>query len=131
MANDTLHHFQEQAATLLLRHRSILDVLSKLQESNARTNRAITKAVTTCGCLNVNASKQQLAEAETFVDAKKSLDTHLRGELCEHCREVIELEMGNHLFYLASVCNLLDMRLNDIVHKEIKKLSTLGLFNFS
>ncbi|HHT27849.1 MAG TPA: DUF1573 domain-containing protein, partial [Firmicutes bacterium] len=38
--------FQEAVNEYLVRHRSILDILSKLQESVARTNRAVAKAVT-------------------------------------------------------------------------------------
>lgn len=131
MSDEKLDTFQEQTANLLLRHRSFLDVLSKLQETGARTNRAITKAVTDCGCLNVHAQKQEFTSADNLEEAKESLDTHLEGRLCEHCRDVVVSEMGKNLFYLASVCNLLDISLNDVIDKETGKLSTLGLFNLS
>jgi hypothetical protein len=32
----------------LLRHRSIMDILTKIQESSARINRAVAKSVTEC-----------------------------------------------------------------------------------
>ena len=38
--------FQNAVSELLIRHHSVLDVLSKFQESCARTNRATIKAVT-------------------------------------------------------------------------------------
>ncbi len=52
--------FQDTVDDYLVRHRSILDVMSKLAESNARVNRAVTKAVTTCGCIGIEASKQEV-----------------------------------------------------------------------
>ena len=131
MGHEGLDHFQDQTANLLLRHRSVLDVLSKLQGSHARTNRAITKAITQCGCLQVHAHKQPYTSAHNLEEAREQFDTHLKGHLCEHCREMVERELGNHLFYLASLCNLLDIRLNDAVEQESEKLSTLGLFNMS
>lgn len=118
--------FQDAVNDSLLRHKSILDMLTKYQESNARVNRAIAKTVTSCGCLQVNAKKQPLTE-ETIADC---LDTHIKGKLCDNCREVIEAEVGNNLFYLASLCNALDINLYDIIIKEEDKMNTLGKFTF-
>lgn len=131
MSESKLDEFQEQTSNLLLRHRSFLDVLSKLHETGGRTNRAITKAITDCGCLNVHAGKQTFTPASTLAEAKESSDTHLEGQLCEHCREFVMTEMGRNLFYLASMCHLLNIRLNDVIDTESEKLSTLGLFNLS
>ena len=47
--------FQDTVANCLIRHRSILDVLTKVQETSARVNRAVAKSVTNCGCLKVEA----------------------------------------------------------------------------
>ena len=41
--------FQEAVSYCLIRHRSIIDVITKLQESNARVSRAIAKSITVCG----------------------------------------------------------------------------------
>ncbi len=30
------------------------------------------------------------------------MDSHIKGELCEHCREVIAEEIGKNLFYLIA-----------------------------
>lgn len=123
--------FQEAVDEFLIRHRSILDVESKLQESNARINRAISKAVTSCGCIRVDAEKQRVPEDAALQDLKKYMGTHVKGELCEHCKEVLEGEIGQTMFYLAALCNILDLNLYDVMLTEHKKLSALGLFNFS
>ena len=47
--------FQNDVSESLLRHKSILDVLTKYTESSSRVNRAVAKAVTNCGCIEINA----------------------------------------------------------------------------
>lgn len=123
-------NFQNSVNDSLLRHRSILDVTTKFSESNARVNRAVAKAVTNCGCIKVNAEKQPLSEKSIIDDLGDCLNTHLKGELCENCREVIEGEIGNNLFYLTSLCNNLDINLYDVLLKECDKINTLGKFSF-
>ncbi|SFC80614.1 DUF1573 domain-containing protein [Clostridium uliginosum] len=123
--------FQNSVSDSLLRHKSILDVLTKYSESGARVNRAIAKAVTNCGCININASKQSLPNEDDSIDELSNcLNTHISGELCENCREIIEREMGNNLFYLTSLCNDLDINLYDVLIKEHNKINTLGKFTF-
>lgn len=123
--------FQNTVSELLIRHKSILDILSKSNESSARVNRAVTKAVTECGCLKINAKKPHLPEDSTIQDFKELLDNHLEGELCSNCKDIIENEIGKSLFYYAALCNILDLNLFDIFLKEHKKLSTLRIFNFT
>ncbi len=123
--------FQNQVSNLLLRHKSILDSLTKFQESNARVNRAIVKAVTACGCLQVEAGKQSLPEEGTIENYQDILSSHLEGALCQSCREVIINELGNHFFYMAAIANILDIDLNHAINKEADKISTLGFFNLS
>ena len=91
--------FQNSVNDSLLRHKSILDVLTKFSESNARVNRAIAKSVTNCGCIEVNAKKQKISEDNIINNLHDSLDDHLNGTLCESCREVIESEIANNLFW--------------------------------
>ncbi len=122
--------FQETVSQYLVRHRSILDVISKFQESNARVNRAVIKSVTNCGCLEVDARKQQFTSKD-LTELLATVDTHLEGQLCSECRETIEAELGNHLFYLVSLCNLLDLSLFDVLLKEHQRLGTLGIFKLS
>ncbi len=120
--------FQYTVGEYLVRHRSILDALTKFQEACARVNRAVAKAATTCGCIEIHVSKQKLPESLLIQDFKQMSSTHLDGELCEHCREVVEAELGNNLFYLAAICQLLGFELNDIVNKEHERVSALGYF---
>lgn len=124
--------FQNSVNNSLLRHKSILDILSKYQESQARANRAICKAVTNCGCIEIDGKKQNLLENSdlSLEDLTPNLSSHIKGALCENCREVIERELGNNLFYLTSLCNALDLNLFDILLKEYNKIDTLGKFTF-
>jgi hypothetical protein len=126
-----LDDFQNQVSDLLLRHRSLLDVMSKFQDSNARVNRSLTKAVTECRCIEVHTGKQTFPDDNLKEMAKTNLHTHMSGELCEHCREVVTEEIGKNLFYLTALCNLVDVPISNAIDKESKKLSTLGIFNLS
>ncbi|NLX91799.1 MAG: DUF1573 domain-containing protein [Firmicutes bacterium] len=121
--------FQDKVSELLLKHRSILDTLSKHSESAVRVNRTISNTVTGCGCISVIARKQEIPPDVSLEDCRKYMDSHLVGNLCENCREVIQEEIGKNLFYLAALCHLLDINLEDIYHKEYDKLSALGYFH--
>ncbi|SNX54338.1 DUF1573 domain-containing protein [Thermoanaerobacterium sp. RBIITD] len=120
---------QNTVEEFLIRHKSILDILTKIQESSARVNRAVAKSVTECGCIKINAQKQELPEDISIDDAHKYVKTHIDGELCENCREVIETEIGNNIFYLIAICNVLGINFYDILLKKDKELNTLGVFN--
>lgn len=122
--------FQNSVNASLLRHKSILDILTKYSESSARVNRVIVKAVTNCGCIEINAKKQHLLDNDSIDDISDYLATHIEGTICDACREIIEREMGNNLFYLTSLCNDLDISLYDILIKENDKINTLGKFTF-
>ncbi|HYF81841.1 MAG TPA: DUF1573 domain-containing protein [Clostridia bacterium] len=122
-------HFQDSVGELLIRHKSILDVLTKYQESQSRVNRAVVKAVTSCGCIEINSKKQCCGEEVEYQDLKNYMDTHLTGNLCANCREVIEKELGNNLFYIAALCNVLDVSMYDVLIKEYEKMHTLGIYN--
>jgi hypothetical protein len=123
--------FQQAVGDYLIRHRSILDVLSKLQEANARVNRAVAKAVTNCGCLAIAASRQPASDQMSLEEYRQQTQTHVKGELCEHCREIIESELGSNLFYLTALCEVMHLNLSDVLEKEKKRLNTLGVFNLS
>ncbi len=123
--------FQDTVANCLIRHRSILDVLTKVQETSARVNRAVAKSVTNCGCLKVEAKKQQIPSEIELKELSTYMDSHLKGKLCPECRDILIQELGNHLFYMAALCNLLDLNLYDIMISENEKLATLGIYNMS
>ena len=123
--------FQNEVNESLLRHKSILDILTKYTESSARINRAVIKAVTNCGCMEINASKQIIPkDDDSLNNLSNCFTTHIDGCLCENCREVVEREIGNNLFYLTSLCNTLDINLYDVLLKENDKINTLGKFSF-
>jgi hypothetical protein len=128
---ETKQTFQDQVDEYLIRHRSILDVLSKLQESTARVNRSVVKAVTTCGCVHINAGKQQFPADLSLGEAKPYLDTHLSGALCDRCRETVETEIGSALFYTAGLCSLLNLELDEIQEKQHNRVKSLGIFNLT
>ncbi|MEK3883838.1 DUF1573 domain-containing protein [Paenibacillus sp. PL2-23] len=127
----TMEQFQQQVSELLLRHRSLLDVMSKLGQSSASVNRAVTKAVTDCGCIELNASRQLYSGEMNLEEAKETLVNHLSGALCEHCKDVVKSELGRNLFYMTAMCNLLQIQLDEVVSEEYNKCSTLGLFNLT
>ncbi|MFC4778072.1 DUF1573 domain-containing protein [Paenibacillus sp. GCM10023252] len=131
MSAPTLDQFQQQVSELLLRHRSLLDVMSKYGQSSASVNRAVTKAVTDCGCIELNARKQQYSDELNLENAKVTLENHISGEVCEHCRDVLKAELGRNVFYMSALCNLLNIQLDEVVADEYDKCSTLGLFNLT
>ncbi len=131
MGENMLGEFQEQVSQLLIRHRSVLDVLSKTQESTARINRALTKAITECGCVQITAKKQPYDTSKSLEENREHLDTHFSGHLCEHCRDVLTEELGKNLFYLTALCNIAEIKFADVLKSEGERLNTLGVFNLS
>ncbi|HWR06197.1 DUF1573 domain-containing protein [Sporomusa sp.] len=123
--------FQSIADEYLIRHRSILDVLTKYQETSARVNRAIAKAVTGCGCIQVSAVRQSAPEDAAYSDLKDHMSSHLVGETCPQCREVIANELGHSLFYLAALCNLTGVSLHEVMQQEYNNVKTLGVFHLT
>lgn len=129
MKETTLDSFQFAVSELLVRNKSILDEMSKIQDSNVRINRTISKAVTQCGCIKINASKQDYPEDIEYTKIKDYMSSHLEGKLCPNCRDILEKDIGRHLFYLTTICNNLDLNLYDIILKESERLRLFGKFN--
>lgn len=121
-------NFQDMVAEVLIRHKSILDIITKLDEYNARINRAVIKSVTSCGCISIDASKQEYNK-ETLEELKYSLKSHMEGELCEVCKEKIEEEIGSHVFYLAALCQTLGIDFSEVIKNEYKNMKTLGIYS--
>jgi hypothetical protein len=121
--------FQYIVHELLVRNKSILDSISKFQDSNARVNRSVIKAVTQCGCIKIDAHKQIFPEDFSLEELRSVMETHIEGQLCDNCRDTIEKDIGRNLFYLASICNTLDLNLYDIIIQEHERLKLLGKFN--
>ena len=131
MKDVILDELQIKVNESLLRHKSILDILTKFQESNARINRAVVKAVANCGCISISASRQQVPyDGDSMESLTDCMKTHLEGKMYDGCREVIERELGNNIFYLTALCNLLDISVYDVFIKEYDKMDTLGKYTF-
>lgn len=125
--NISLNDFQDLVEDVLIRHKSILDIITKLDEYTARINRAVIKSVTTCGCIEIHATKQDYNK-ESLLEIKDNMKNHIKGQLCPNCKEVIEEEIGAYLFYLAAICNTVGINLSDSLVKEYKNMKALGIF---
>jgi hypothetical protein len=121
--------FQNSVEESLIRHKSIIDVITKLGESTARVNRALAKSVTNCGCISVSARRQNIPDDASFEDMSSILDYQVEGKLCDNCIEVLEDELGTNLYYIAALCNSVDISLFDVLLKECDKIKTLGKFS--
>lgn len=121
--------FQNKVDEVLIRHTSLLDVMSKFSDAQSKSNRAVTKAITNCGCITLDTLKVTPPDDSAYEDLKHYKSDHIKGELCPTCREKIEEEFGNLEYYVAALCNVLDLSLYDIMLKEYKKINTLGKFS--
>lgn len=126
---DLCLQFQSTVEEYLIRHQSILDIISKLQESTGRINRALIKSVTACGCIKIHASKMNIPNNISLTELKNHIDNHLEGALCESCRDVVEEELGKALFYLTSLCTTLGLSLGEVMTKELNRVTALGIFS--
>lgn len=130
-SENTCNDFQKTVSLHLIRHRSILDVMTKYQDACARVNRALAKSVTTCGCLKIKADKQALPADASLSEMSEYVKSHLEGHLCPNCAEVIEEEIGKSLFFLAAICTLTGTDLHEIIKKENDNLNTLGVYSLT
>jgi hypothetical protein len=117
---------QQVAAQMLLRNKSLLDALTKMQEAGAKTLRSVVKAATRCGCIELSGALQPINSNMTFEEIRGKLNFYKDGEICNECKFAVEKEMGAVLFYMASVCNALDLDMNEIIEKEIERNRLLG-----
>lgn len=132
MIKDIIYdEFQNTVSELLICNRSILDLLSRTQEANARLNRSIIKSVTGCGCTKIDACKKDIPPEASFSDLKDLLDSHLKGNLCKECKESVEHSVGISLLYMAAICNILDLNMYDIILKQQNQLKTLGYYSLA
>jgi len=129
MKSNTIEGFQSIVANLPTRHKSILDILTKLQDSGSRVNRAVVKSATSCGCISISADRQEYSEELTFERMNELLDDHVEGKLCKNCRNALIKELGNHMFYLTKLANTFDIEFDDVLLKEIDTLAVLGKFS--
>lgn len=131
MTDKCCRDFQLVVDQYLIRHRSILDVLTKYQESSARISRAFAKAVTECGCIDIQATRQKVPSETEYSDLLQFMSSHVSGQPCPHCQEVLSKEIGHSLFYLAALCNHCGVDMQNIFEQELKTVKTLGVFHLS
>jgi len=124
-----MEDFQNIVNDLLMRNRSILDIVSKVQTSAGRVNRSVIKSVTHCGCIEIDGKKQAFPEEGSIEELSELLSSQVGGKLCPNCRATIEKEIGGALFYLAALCNTLGISLYDVILKEKEALNTLGSYS--
>lgn len=120
--------FQNFVGETLIRHKSIIDIMTKLSESSSRVNRAVAKSVTRCGCVSITAHKQRIPDDASLEDATNLLNTQIEGIPCENCQEVLRREIGTNIYYIAALCDALDLNLYDIILEQYDKIKTLGKF---
>ena len=123
--------FQHVVSECIVRHRSILDILSKHQEASGRVSRAVAKAATSCGCISIQAEKPEIPEDISLQDLPNYMSNHVQGQLCDDCREALENELGMQFFYLTALCDTFGLSLYDILLKERQRLNTFGIFNLT
>jgi hypothetical protein len=122
---------QDVVSASLIRHRSVIDVISKLQDTTARVSRTVAKAATECGCVEYHVSPQQAPEGVEFSKLTEFMKSHVTGELCEDCREALEKEIGRSLFYLVSLCDVMGLKFDDIVSQEFEHVRALGKYTLA
>ena len=86
------------------------------------------KSATGCGCVDISGEKSLSAFSlpEDF-DAKEA--SGMDGNLCGACKSRVEDEIGELLFYIAGMCNALELDMNEIMQKEIKNVEVLGKYS--
>lgn len=117
-----LEHLQRAIEKYYHRNKGVLDTLSKLQISVAKTQRCVVKTATQCGCTELYIKKQPpdiMGEAESM----------LTGKICDGCRERLEQCLGDVLFYFMSLALLTETDVNQLVENQVKQLELLGKFN--
>ncbi len=119
MEADLIKEYQERALKVLSRNRSVLDILTKLQCANARVARSVVKAVTSCGCIEVDGRKNS-------PDASAN---NVRGCICDDCEISVKTEIGEALFYTAALCNALGIGLEDIFRRDLNRSDMMGRYS--
>ncbi|MFQ9698123.1 MAG: hypothetical protein ACLRY5_14945, partial [Zhenhengia sp.] len=102
-------------------------------DASAHLNRTLSKSATTCGCIKMNITKQQLdfAHITSPEELKSLLSTHIEGYPCPECNEAIEKEMGRVLFYLAAIANTLGISLSSVLENEKTRTNLLGNYSLN
>ena len=121
MSSTPAEDFQEKVRTLLVRNSNVLDILTKCQISGSKICRSTVRSATGCGCIQINGEKNK--------SPLEKPDSGISGTLCPECRGAIQNEIGENLFYIASLCNALGLSISQIMRREIKNVETLGKYS--
>lgn len=116
METDLIKEYQDRAVSVLSRNKSVLDILTKLQCANARVARSVIKAVTSCGCIEIDGRR-------SVPDRSGS---QISGHVCEECRSTVETELGEALFYTASLCSALGISLEEVFLRDLGRSDMMG-----
>lgn len=127
MSEKQSEDFQKKVSNLIVRNQNILDILTKCQNSCGKICRSTVKTATGCGCLKIVGEKSLSVFSDEDFAGKTNSGT--KGNLCPECRDIIENEIGEMLFYIAGLCNALGLSIKDIMKKEIKNVEVLGKYS--
>ena len=126
MDNKSIESFQKDVGNLIARNRNLLDILTKCQISCGKFCRSTVKSATGCGCIKITGEKSSLCFSH---ESRKKSEASVEGKLCPDCKNIIENEIGESMFYIASLCNALGISLNTILENEIKQVKALGKYS--
>ncbi len=127
MVHSLSEDFQNKVSVLIARNNNILDILTKFQDSAGKTSRSVIKSATGCGCVKIEAEKT-VFDIDSVIISPKEL-SGVKGNICNACKERIEQEIGESLFYLAALCNALGFSMKDIMKNELKSVEMLGKYS--
>ena len=128
MSRSVFEEFQNKVAMLIARNNNLLDILTKYQDCCSKTCRSVVKSATGCGCMKISAEKMPI-NLNSYKNKSPQDLSGADGLLCPYCRDRIENEIGESLFYIAGLCNALGLSMNDIAKKEIRNVEMLGRYS--
>ena len=128
MARSLSEDFQSKVSLLIARNNNILDILTKFQDSCCKTSRSVIKSATGCGCVQIK-GKKTVFDIEAIKNLSPKELSGIEGDICPYCRERIENEIGESLFYMAGLCNAMGFSMKDIMKKELSNVEMLGKYS--
>ena len=119
MESELITEYQTRAEQVLKRNKSLLDILTKLQCANGRVARSVIKAATACGCIEIDGRR----------NPPDKPNSRLRGQLCEDCLSTVRTEIGEALFYTASLCSALGIGLEEVIVSDLSRSDMMGSYS--
>ena len=104
-----------------------------MQESSARVQRAVAKAVTVCGCIEIDAARQALpdpaSEDISYADLKQYVQSHLGGSFATIAATSSKRSWARPTFTPPRCAETFNLHAADILAKEKQRLDTLGIYS--